>query len=735
MAAGLLALLLLATTACGNNNGNGIEKMPEQENSVMNIDINKFSWTREPQSCVIKGDTIEVVTKPKTDLWQRTYYHFQNDNAPVFQMETEEKYFSFIVKTDFTGSHHRFDQCGIALYLDSENWLKASVEYENEEFQHLGSVVTNNGYSDWATTAIDAKIKTMWYRLSRREDDYCIECSEDGAEAQSQSPCPLYGASVEHGDLYCGHQENCAFAMHSVMKFPQALYVADYLHKKGLTLNDSILVHKDSLDAATWSPMLSRFEGTRYFTFAELIEWSLKQSDNNACDLLFASCGKPEAVEKYIHSLGFKDIHVQLTEKDMKKSPHRAAENSSTPKEMTRLLEWFYRHRDDNKNLSFIWDTMADCNTGQQRIAAVLPKDGKLIHKTGSGFPSSDGRQDRNDVGIVLLPDGSHLSIAIFLPKSKDENEVAEVAEQCLMRIQADKFLRNMPAGLQHKQTLAITRAMDGDNKELMAVRNSRNAPPKYSDHVETRMITPAMRLYEPKGSQGQRLPALLYLHGGGWTFGSINSCGKFCDALAASGEMRVIALDYRLAPEHPYPEGLNDCTAAVNYIIAHAAELHIDASHITIGGDSSGGNLALATALSESCRGKIESLLLFYPVTMAFDDGSESWKKYGKGFGLDAEIMEAFNRAYTINADNRSPAISVGLCSDEELNMLPRTLLIAAERDILRDQGLNLSRRMGGKIRRIEYKGAVHLFITVPGQDRAFDRAVKDAIRFISNK
>ena len=555
------------------------------------------------------------------------------------------------------------------------------------------------------------------------------------AEAQSQSPCLLYGASVEHGDLYCGHQENSAFAMHSVMKFPQALYVADYLHKKGLTLNDSILVHKDSLDAATWSPMLSRFEGTRYFTFAELIEWSLKQSDNNACDLLFASCGQPDAVEKYIHTLGFKDIHVQLTEKDMKKSPHRAAENSSTPKEMTRLLEWFYRHRNDNGYLSFIWNAMADCHTGQQRIAAVLPKDGKLIHKTGSGFPSSDGRQDRNDVGIVLLPDGSHLSIAIFLPKSKDENEVAEVAEQCLMRIQADKFLRNMPAGLQHKQTLAITRAMDGDNKELMAVRNSRNAPPKYSDHVETRMITPAMRLYEPKGSQGQRLPALLYLHGGGWTFGSINSCGRFCDALAASGKMRVIALDYRLAPEHPYPEGLNDCTAAVNYIIAHAAELHIDASHITIGGDSSGGNLALATALSESCRGKIESLLLFYPVTMAFDDGSESWKKYGKGFGLDAEIMEAFNRAYTINADNRSPAISVGLCSDEDLNMLPRTLLIAAERDILRDQGLNLSRRMGGKIRRIEYKGAVHLFITVPGQDRAFDRAVKDTIRFISNK
>ena len=133
--------------------------------------------------------------------------------------------------------------------------------------------------------------------------------------------------------------------MHSVMKFPQALYVADYLHKKGLTLSDSVLVHKDSLDAETWSPMLSTFEGARYFTFAELIEWSLKQSDNNACDLLFASCGQPDAVENYTHTLGFKDIHVQLTEKEMKKNPHRAIENSATPKEMTKLLEWFYLHR------------------------------------------------------------------------------------------------------------------------------------------------------------------------------------------------------------------------------------------------------------------------------------------------------------------------------------------------------------------------------------------------------
>lgn len=144
------------------------------------MNLKGFKWTREPKAYVIGDDTVEIVTDPHTDLWQRTYYRFQNDSAPVLQMETAEAYFSFSVKTEFAGSHHRFDQCGIVMYLDSENWLKAAAEYENDAFQRLGSVVTNLGYSDWATTDIPATVKVMWYRLSRRQDDYCIECSEDG---------------------------------------------------------------------------------------------------------------------------------------------------------------------------------------------------------------------------------------------------------------------------------------------------------------------------------------------------------------------------------------------------------------------------------------------------------------------------------------------------------------------------------------------------------------------------
>ena len=153
------------------------------------MDLTKFVWTRHPKDFTITKDKITITTAPHTDLWQRTYYNFRNDNAPVLQMQTDEKYFSFSVKTDFSESKHRFDQCGIVMYLNSENWLKGSVEYENDDFQHLGSVVTVNGYSDWATTEINANIKTIYYRFSRRENDFLIECSYDGVKYSQMRIC------------------------------------------------------------------------------------------------------------------------------------------------------------------------------------------------------------------------------------------------------------------------------------------------------------------------------------------------------------------------------------------------------------------------------------------------------------------------------------------------------------------------------------------------------------------
>lgn len=194
----------------------------------MNFDVNKLRWIREPKSYVITQDKIEIVTQPHTDLWQKTYYHFCNDSAPLLQMSTDEKFFSFVVKTEFSNSHHRFDQCGVVLYLDAENWLKGSVEYENENFQHLGSVVTNNGYSDWATTEIPVSIKSMWYRLSRREDDFCIECSEDGVVYHQLRICHLHKAKdeIQFGIYACSPEDSSFRAVFTNMELTECKWLA-----------------------------------------------------------------------------------------------------------------------------------------------------------------------------------------------------------------------------------------------------------------------------------------------------------------------------------------------------------------------------------------------------------------------------------------------------------------------------------------------------------------------------
>ena len=191
------------------------------------INTSDFKWTRAPKKYEIQQDRIIITTEPNTDLWQRTYYGFRNDNAPVLQMTTSEKFFSFTVKTQFD-SKRRFDQCGIVMYLNSDNWLKASIEYENDKFQRLGSVVTNLGYSDWATTDIDALVKTMWYRLSRRESDYCIECSYDGVVFKQMRICHMWEGSdeISFGIYACSPEQSSFKAVFTEMSITDCKWAA-----------------------------------------------------------------------------------------------------------------------------------------------------------------------------------------------------------------------------------------------------------------------------------------------------------------------------------------------------------------------------------------------------------------------------------------------------------------------------------------------------------------------------
>ena len=193
----------------------------------MKINAKEMQWIRAPKQYAITEDRVEMTTEPHTDLWQRTYYHFRNDNAPVLQLETAEEYFSFVFRTAFD-TKVRYDQSGLVMYLDSENWLKASVEYENGEIQRLGTVVTNNGYSDWASTDIDASIKAMWFRLSRREQDFCVENSEDGAHFRQMRICHMFNAerTIRFGVYACSAEDSSFSATFTDMELTECKWLA-----------------------------------------------------------------------------------------------------------------------------------------------------------------------------------------------------------------------------------------------------------------------------------------------------------------------------------------------------------------------------------------------------------------------------------------------------------------------------------------------------------------------------
>lgn len=146
---------------------------------MINNELNNYRWLNQPKKFVVEKNRLIIETEPETDLWQRTYYGFQNINAPAFMQEVKGD-FSFVVRTEFEESSFMYDQCGLLLFIDEENWMKASVEFENEEISRLGAVVTNLGYSDWSSTDISSLTSEMWYRLNRRGQDFYIENSENG---------------------------------------------------------------------------------------------------------------------------------------------------------------------------------------------------------------------------------------------------------------------------------------------------------------------------------------------------------------------------------------------------------------------------------------------------------------------------------------------------------------------------------------------------------------------------
>lgn len=223
------------------------------------------------------------------------------------------------------------------------------------------------------------------------------------------------------------------FPMMSVFKFPQALAVADYCQKSGIGLTDSIFIKSEEMKEDTWSPMRDQY-GVRDIKLpvSELIDFILQQSDNNASDVLFRVIGGTSVADSLMKSLGYSDILISHTEDEMHRDPYLCYLNRTTPIEMARLFDRFYREemRHDSSFHEFIAASMMSCQTGLDRIPApLIHTDAMIGHKTGTGDRNSQGRiMAVNDAGYIYLPDKTGYAIAVFVADSAyDMTETSKI--------------------------------------------------------------------------------------------------------------------------------------------------------------------------------------------------------------------------------------------------------------------------------------------------------------------
>jgi acetyl esterase len=218
-------------------------------------------------------------------------------------------------------------------------------------------------------------------------------------------------------------------------------------------------------------------------------------------------------------------------------------------------------------------------------------------------------------------------------------------------------------------------------------------------------------RLHRPR--RDSTLPVLVWFHGGGWVWSSIDTHDRLARELATAGEVAVINVDYALSPEARFPQAVHECAAVVRHVAAHAAAWGIDPARIVLGGDSAGGNLALATALALRDGGPAPAgLLCAYPVTDA-DFDTPSYHEFAEGYGLTRSAMRAYWNLYLRDPADRLNPLAAPLRGD--LRGLPPTLLQLAELDVLRSDGERMAEALGkaGVAVTLEtYVGMLHGFM-----------------------
>lgn len=220
---------------------------------------------------------------------------------------------------------------------------------------------------------------------------------------------------------------NFRYPTQSVYKFHLALAVLDYLNKNNLTLDHQVYVKKSDLLPNTHSPLRDDYpQGEMYLSVADLIRYTVSNSDNNGCDILFRLVGGTAEIDKYIRGLGLSEFAIAATEEEMHGPWEVQYTNWSTPYTAAQALEIF-RTQDilPQPFHNFLWNALAGTTTGGNKIKALLPEGTFVAHKTGSSYRNAEGlNAAENDIAIIQLPDGRYYSLVVFVADSMESFDV-----------------------------------------------------------------------------------------------------------------------------------------------------------------------------------------------------------------------------------------------------------------------------------------------------------------------
>lgn len=234
------------------------------------------------------------------------------------------------------------------------------------------------------------------------------------------------------------------FPLQSVFKFPIALTVLHEVDKGLLSLNQKILLTQRDLLPNTWSPLREKYpNGNVKISLAEILKYTVSESDNNGCDILLRLIGGPGKVNDYIHKIGIKEVAIVANEEKMHKSWDVQFLNWITPKASTSLLKLFYERRIlSKKSYEYLWKIMSETSIGKDRIKGQLPKGTIVAHKTGTSDTNEQGvTASINDIGIVILPNGKYFATSVFVSNSKENNTTNEKMISDISKLAWDYFL------------------------------------------------------------------------------------------------------------------------------------------------------------------------------------------------------------------------------------------------------------------------------------------------------